>query len=121
MHGPGLSSVEREAVSNQETRHPLSGKNGTGERFIEIYVACLYGSFDSVFHMKRLSELNLLSGQSETITVSEFRQAPGDVLAQVQMGKSFRITKNGKRVADLTPPDPDATELGAEARRIGVT
>lgn len=68
--------------------------------------------------MKRLPDLQLLVGQQETITVTDLREGPGDVLAQVQLGKSFRITKNGKVVADLTPPEPTAVELGASARAL---
>ena len=43
------------------------------------------------------------NSQSETITVSDLRAAPGDVLAQVQQGKTFSITKQGKVVASLAP------------------
>jgi prevent-host-death family protein len=68
--------------------------------------------------MKRLPDLQLLVGQQETITVTDLREGPGDVLLQVQLGKSFRITKNGKVVADLTPPEPTAIELGAAAREL---
>ena len=71
--------------------------------------------------MKRLHDLNLLAGQSETITVTDFRQGPGDVLAQVQMGKSSRITKNGKVVAELTPPEPSAVELACAVRELPST
>jgi len=37
----------------------------------------------------------------EIITMSELRNLPGDVLAQVQLGKTFIITKNGKEIAVL--------------------
>lgn len=42
-----------------------------------------------------------------TITVGEFRRAPGDVLAQVGFGKTFLITKNGNPVAVLSEPPGD--------------
>lgn len=59
-----------------------------------------------------------LTGQTETITVTDFRRAPGDVLMQAQMGKVFNITKNGVIVAVLAASEPDALELGAAVRRL---
>ncbi len=69
--------------------------------------------------MKTLQQLvGSLQGQSETITASELRARPGDVLAQVSLGKTFNISRCGKVIAVLSKPEPNAFELGAEARRI---
>lgn len=68
----------------------------------------------------RLNEMKLLAGKTETISMSEFRRRPGDVIDQVQMGKEFSITKEGKVVAELKPPEPNAIELGAAIRRLGL-
>lgn len=59
-----------------------------------------------------------LAGQTETITAMDFRKAPGDVLLQAQMGKTFTITRNGVIVAVLSPPEMNELELGAEIRRM---
>jgi prevent-host-death family protein len=69
---------------------------------------------------KLLTQTQSLVGQSETITAMDFRKTPGDVLLQAQMGKTFTITKNGVVVAVLSPPEPNALELGAAARRAGI-
>ena len=67
---------------------------------------------------KLLAKSMSLAGQTETITMMDFRKAPGDVLLQAQMGKVFNITKNGVIVAVLSPPELSAIELGAEIRRM---
>jgi prevent-host-death family protein len=69
---------------------------------------------------KLLTKSMDLTGQTETITAMEFRAAPGDVLMQAQMGKVFNITKNGVIVAVLSAPEPDALELGAAIRKLGL-
>ena len=69
---------------------------------------------------KLLARSVSLVGQTETITAMDFRKAPGDVLLQAQMGKTFTITKNGVVVATLSPPEPNALELGAAVRRKGL-
>lgn len=63
--------------------------------------------------MKKLSDHVTLKGQLETITVTEFRQAPGAVLAMVELGKTFVISKDGKPVAVLSklPGETLATEV----------
>ena len=71
--------------------------------------------------MKRrllLTDNAILEGQFEEITSTEFRAHPGDVLMQVQLGKTFTITKNGKAIAVLSRPEPSALELAAECRRL---
>lgn len=71
--------------------------------------------------MKRLTDMKLLTGQSEEITMTQLRERPGDTIDQVQMGKKFTITKSGKVVAEIFQPEPNAFELGAEVRRLGLT
>lgn len=69
--------------------------------------------------MKTLKqEVGSLQGREETITMSELRAQPGDVLDQVELGKTFNITRNGKVIAVLAKPEPTALELGAEIRRL---
>ena len=68
--------------------------------------------------MKTLDDMRLLDGQTETITMSELRSRPGDVIAQIQQGKTFTITKGGKAVAVMHAPEPTAFELGAAVRRL---
>lgn len=46
----------------------------------------------------------MLHGEMETITVSEFRASPGDILTQVSLGKSFCIKRKGEIVAFLVHP-----------------
>ena len=61
-----------------------------------------------------------LNGREETITVTELRSRPGDVLSQVELGKTFNVTRNGKRIAVIFKPnEPNAFELGAAARKLG--
>ena len=66
----------------------------------------------------KLSEMNLLGGQSEEITVMELRQGAGDILDQVELGKTYTITRRGKPVGVLSKPELNAVELGAEVRRL---
>lgn len=68
----------------------------------------------------KLTDLVNLSGQVETITLSDFRSRPGDIITQVQMGKTFTITKAGKKAAVLSPVEMNALELGAAARKAGI-
>lgn len=68
--------------------------------------------------MKTLKQKIKLTGE-ETITVSELREQPGEVLDQVELGMIFQITRNGIIVATLSKPEPNAFELGAECRRLG--
>jgi antitoxin (DNA-binding transcriptional repressor) of toxin-antitoxin stability system len=43
-----------------------------------------------------------MSGKIETITATDFRRSPGEVLDSVALGKTFIITKNGHPVARLS-------------------
>lgn len=70
--------------------------------------------------MKKLSDMKLLAGEVEEISMTEFRKLPGEVIAQVEAGKTFRITKLGRVIAVISQPEPSAAELGAEVRRLGL-
>lgn len=65
-----------------------------------------------------LIDMKLLAGKREQITLSDLRKRPGDIFQQVQMGKVFTVTKNGKRIADISQSEPTAFELGAAARKV---
>ena len=53
--------------------------------------------------MKTLADQISLKRKLEEITLSEFRRQPGEVIAQVVLGKTFVITKTGKPVSVLSP------------------
>ena len=53
--------------------------------------------------MKRLAESKALAGQLETISMMDLRSSPGDVIKQIQMGKTYVLTHAGKPVAVLQP------------------
>ena len=67
-----------------------------------------------------LTDMKLLKDTVGKISMMEFRKNPGDVINQVQMGKTFIITRSGKSVATLAPLEPTALELGTEVRRRGL-
>ena len=71
--------------------------------------------------MKTLKqEVGSLAGRDETISMTELRAQPGDIMAQVALGKKFHITHGGKIVGMITQSEPNALELGAEIRRLGL-
>ena len=55
--------------------------------------------------MKTIAEEVSLHGKSEEITISELRKRPGDIFQQVELGKRFSVTKNGKVIAAITRPE----------------
>lgn len=57
---------------------------------------------------------------TKEITISELRKNPGEVLTQVEMGRSFNVTRNGKIVVCISKPEPNAFELGAAVRKLGL-
>jgi hypothetical protein len=65
--------------------------------------------------MKKLIEIVKLTGEEE-LTISQFRQLPGEVLQQVELGMTFKIKRRGKVIAVLHKPEPNAFELGAALR-----
>ena len=70
--------------------------------------------------MKKLADEKILKGKTETISAMDFRKSPGEVLLQVEMGKIYIITRNGKPVAEIRSPEPSAVELGAAVRKMGL-
>lgn len=56
--------------------------------------------------MKTISETVSLEGQKEEISISELRSKPGEVFAQVSMGKEFTVSKCGKPVATIKKHEP---------------
>lgn len=54
--------------------------------------------------MKKLADHVSLDGEVEIITVTELRAGPGECLDQVALGKVLGITRKGKIVAFLVPP-----------------
>lgn len=64
--------------------------------------------------MKTIADQVSLVGHSESITISELRAKPGEVFAQVALGKSFTISKNGKVMAEIKKPE--SFDLAALAR-----
>lgn len=55
-------------------------------------------------------------GETATLTVSEFRAQPGEVLDRVSRGMEITVTKNGRPVAVISPPEtvirPDGSFIG---------
>jgi prevent-host-death family protein len=66
----------------------------------------------------KLTDMKLLAGQTEEITMTDLRSRPGDVVGQVQMGKTFTITKAGEAIATIQPVEPNALQLGAACRHL---
>lgn len=56
--------------------------------------------------MKTIAETISMDGQREEITISELRSKPGEVFAQVDLGKVFTVTKSGKVIAEIHRPAP---------------
>jgi hypothetical protein len=64
----------------------------------------------------KLTDRKIFDGQTEKITMTNLRSAPGDIITQVQMGKTFEIYKQGKIVAVLSAPIMNAAELAKAIR-----
>lgn len=65
-----------------------------------------------------ITDSKLLKGQSEIVTLTQFRKTPGDFFTQVQMGKVLTVTKMGKAIATVTQPELTAQELGTAVRKM---
>lgn len=52
--------------------------------------------------MKHLQREASLQGKCELISITELRARPGDVLAQVELEKTFVITRQGREIAVLS-------------------
>lgn len=68
--------------------------------------------------MKRIKDLELLRGKTESMTMMEFRSGPGDAISKAEMGMIITITRNRNPVATLSPIEPDAIQLGRMLRQI---
>lgn len=73
--------------------------------------------------MKKIADQLSLKNQIESISMSELRQHPGEVFAQVGLGKVFVIKKNGREVAVLSAvPGTELTTIiapdGSKTYRI---
>lgn len=68
-----------------------------------------------------LPQKNRFDGEAVTLTVSEFRSAPGDALDRVARGMEITITKNGKPVAVLSPPETVINSDGSFTDRAPLT
>lgn len=60
-------------------------------------------------------------GETATLTVSEFRSAPGDALDRVARGMEITVTKNGRPVAVLSPPGTVINRDGSFTGRAPLT
>jgi prevent-host-death family protein len=60
-------------------------------------------------------------GQEATISMTELRSAPGDVMDRVSHGMLVHIEKSGKRVASLVPVghDSDSTVIHRDGSITG--
>jgi len=69
--------------------------------------------------MKRLDEQVSLKNKLETITISDFRSRPGEVMDSIRFGKTFVLTKSGKPLAVLSKVP--GIELSMDVNSKGVT
>jgi len=67
--------------------------------------------------MRKIKQEVSLQGILETITASELRKQPGEVLDSVALGKAYVVTKQGKPIAIISAP-PGQT-LTIQARSDG--
>lgn len=64
------------------------------------------------------------TGQEAEVTISELRAAPGDLFDRVARGLIVHVTKGGRRVATISPPETvihtDGSWTGARPLTKGV-
>lgn len=70
----------------------------------------------SLHRPKRLTDTQLLRGQLEYLALQDMRAAPGDIINQVQMGKVYVITKQGKPVAVLQALPGDRLSINLDGK-----
>lgn len=58
------------------------------------------------------------TGQTATVSMTELRAAPGDVVDRVSHGLTVHVEKNGKRAASIVPPR-DSSEVDCVIHRDG--
>lgn len=68
--------------------------------------------------MKTIAQSVSLKGQTEEISISDLRSKPGEVFAQVALGKSFTVSKCGKVVAKIDQPENFDWAALARLRRL---
>lgn len=68
--------------------------------------------------MKTLVQTVSLKGQTEEITLSDLRSKPGEVFAQVELGKEFTVSKNGRVVAEIKKPEAFDWQALAVLRKL---
>lgn len=68
-----------------------------------------------------LPQKTRFDGEAATLTVSEFRSAPGDALDRVARGMEITITKNGNPVAVMSPPETVINRDGSFTGRAPLT
>lgn len=65
--------------------------------------------------LKTIKQETSLVGKFETISVSDFRNRPGEVFASVDLGKTFLVTKLGKPIAVISKPPGESLTMEIES------
>jgi len=64
------------------------------------------------------------TGQEAEVTITELRASPGDLFDRVARGMTVHVTKGGKRIAVISPPDTvinaDGSWSGARPIMMGI-
>jgi prevent-host-death family protein len=72
--------------------------------------------------MKTIKEEVSLKGKFETISVSQLRQKPGEVLTLVDLGKTFLVTRNSKPIAVISSPPGETLSMTVSSKgKVGYT